>query len=310
MNDGVLVTILVSGIGLGMPILWAALGEVINERAGVLNVGVEGVMLIGAFAAALVLKSSGSFALAVLVALPVGVVTGVALGWLYVIRGADQIVAGIIFNLLVLGLTAVLYGRFLTGADEVRGLSGIDLPGLSEIPLVGPVLFDQPILVYAALAAAVAVFLLFDRTWIGLYFRGAGERPLAVEMAGLDVQALRWGALALGCTLGAIGGASLVVTQSGNFLPGMTDGQGFIALAVVVLGRFKPSWIVGGACLFGVSTALQFQVQNLGVLADLPAQLWLALPYVVTVIAVVAAKGARYPAAMAAPYRRPGTASD
>jgi simple sugar transport system permease protein len=308
MNDGVFVAIVTSGVALSIPILWAALGEVINERAGILNIGIEGVMLFGAFAAAITLKGSDSFVLAFLVAVPVGLVAGAVLAWFYVTRGTDQIVTGIIFNLFALGLTTVLYNEFLTGAGTVRGIGGIDLPGLADLPLVGPVLFDQTLVAYAAVLVAVLVFLLLKRTWLGLYLRGIGERPRAGDTAGLSVIRLRYIALLVACPLVALGGASIIITQGGNFLPNVTSGQGFIALAVVVLGRFNPLWIVGGAFLFGLSTALQFQAQNLGLLSDLPAQLWLALPYIVTIIAVVVAKGAQYPAATAIPYTRPGTA--
>lgn len=307
MNDGVVVAILASGITLSVPILWAALGEVINEKAGVLNVGIEGVMLFGAFAGALVLRHTGSDIVAVLAAVPTGILAGCVLTWFYVVRGADQIVTGLMFNLLALGATTVMYDLWLTGAGTVKASSSLAIPFLSDLPFFGPLLFDQTALVYAVLAVALLVYWLMNRTWVGLYFKGVGERPLAASTAGLSVHKLRWVSLLFGCTLVAVGGASIIITQNGNFVPNVTAGQGFIALAVVVLGRFQAQWIVLAALLFGASTALQFHAQNVEFLSGLPTQLWLALPYLVTILAVVIAKRATYPAAIAIPFKRPGT---
>jgi simple sugar transport system permease protein len=298
---------LVSGIALAVPILWAALGEVITEKAGILNIGIEGVMLIGAFVAAYALKEWNSFLLAFALAIPVGLLCGALLSFFYVRRGTDQIVTGILFNLFALGLTTVLYERYLTGAGVVRSIGQVEVPLLSKIPVVGPALFDQSILLYGAVAVALLVVYLLRGTWAGLHIRAIGERPAAGDTAGVSVGRLRSVALMLGCVLVAIGGASIILTQSANFLPGITSGQGFIALAVVILGRFRPLWIAVGAALFGISTALQFHAQNMGALGDLPAQLWLSLPYLLTILAVVVAKSSRYPAATAIPYRPAGS---
>jgi ABC-type uncharacterized transport system permease subunit len=307
-NDSITVAILSSGVALMVPILWAALGEVVNEKAGILNIGIEGVMLFGAFAAALVLRDTHSFVLAALVSIPVGMASGAVLAYLYVYRGTDQIVTGIMFNLVALGVTTVMYEKLLTGAGRVSSLSQVGIPVLKDIPVLGPVLFEQTVLVYGAVAVAIVVAYLLRRTWFGLYVSAVGERPLAGETAGLDVRRLRCAALIIAGALVSFGGASIIITQSGNFLPGITSGQGFIALAVVVLGRFNPFWIVGGAALFGISTALQFQAQNVDWASGVPSQVWLSLPYVVTVIAVVVAKRAHYPDATAVPYQPPGTA--
>ena len=302
MSHAVLVTILSSGVGLMVPILWAALGEVISETAGVLNIGIEGVMLVGAFVAAIVLKDTGSFVLAGLAAVPAGLLCGLLLGFLYVRRGTDQIVTGIMFNLIALGVTTALYEQFLTGAQKVRSVPAIGIPLLKDIPVVGPTLFDQTLLVYLAILVAVLIFYLLRRTWFGLYLSAVGSRPLAADTAGLSVRALRTTALVIGCGFVALGGASIIITQSGNFVPDVTAGQGYIALAVVVLGRFKPLWIVAGAALFGVSTAMQFQAQNVSWLSSVPSEFWLAVPYLVTIVAVVIAKSSRYPDAIAVPY--------
>ncbi|HVV89720.1 MAG TPA: ABC transporter permease [Solirubrobacterales bacterium] len=308
MNHGVAVTILASGVALAVPLLWAALGEVINETGGVLNIGIEGVMLVGAFVAALILHDTNSLLLAVLVAIPAGLFCGLILAFLYVKRGTDQIVTGLMFNLLATGVTTALYEKYLTSSERSVSLHNIKIPGLESIPVLGPALFQQTILFYIVIVVAGAVAYLLRRTWFGMYLAAVGERPLAGDTAGLDVRRLRTVGLLIGCALVSVGGASIIVTQGGNFQPSVTSGQGFIALAIVVLGRFKAPWIVLGAALFGVSTALQFQAQNISWMASVPAQAWLALPYLVTIVAVVLAKRAQYPAATAIPYRSPGTA--
>jgi simple sugar transport system permease protein len=144
------------------------------------------------------------------------------------------------------------------------------------------------------------------RTWFGLYARAAGERPLAVEAGGLDVWRLRYPAVIAGNVLAALGGAVLVLTTSGGFVPGMTAGRGFIALGVVVLARWRPWWVVAAALLFGWTQGLQFLAGRIEALEGVPGEVWLALPYMVTVIAVVFAAGSRYPSAVGLPYRRPG----
>ena len=307
MNHGIAVTILSSGVALAVPLLWAALGEVTNETAGILNVGIEGVMLIGAFVAALILHDTGSLFLAALVSVPAGMLCGAFLSFLYVRRGTDQIVTGLMFNLFALGVTTALYEKYLTGAERSKSLSEVGIPVLKHIPILGPALFEQSVLVYIVIVAAFAVAYLLRGTWFGLHLAAIGERPLAGDTAGLDVRLLRSVALVIGCGLVAVGGASIIVTQGGNFQPNITGGQGFIALAIVVLGRFRPGWIAFGALLFGVSTALQYQAQNVSWMASVPVQVWLAFPYIVTIVAVVVAKRAQYPSATAIPYREPGT---
>jgi simple sugar transport system permease protein len=286
-----------------IPVLWASLGETIGEEAGVLNIGVEGVMLSGAFAAALGLQLSHDLAVSALMAVPAGLLVGCILAYLYVSRGTDQIVTGLLFNLLALGTTSVLYEKYLTGAGQILTFSPVPIPGLSQIPTIGPAFFNQTILSYAAFLAAGVVFYLLRHTWFGLYLRIVGERPDAGEAAGLDVRALRWGAVVVGCTLAAFGGASLVLVQTGGFVANITSGQGFIALAVVILCRWNPLWIIAGASLFGLADALQFQLQTVSSLSGVPHDLWLAVPYVVTIVAVSSAKGSRYPGAVGVPYQ-------
>jgi ABC-type uncharacterized transport system permease subunit len=290
------------GITLMAPILWAALGEVIVEQSGVLNIGIEGVMLVGAFASAIGYRYLHGLSYGLLLAIAAGGVCGLILSLLYVRLGTDQIVTGILFNLLALGFTSTLYTKYL-GGGVVSVFPNLKIPLLGDIKWLGPILFHQNILVYASFLAAPVVFYLMRRTWFGLYARAASEHPRAAETAGLDVWRLRYPAVVLGCILAAVGGATLVLSTSGGFVNGLTEGRGFIALAVVVLARWNPFGVIAGCVLFGVAQALQFQVQSLGPLSHIPTDFVLMLPYAITIVAVVLARGSRYPAACGIPYR-------
>jgi general nucleoside transport system permease protein len=295
------VTVLSLGVALMVPLLWAALGELITEQAGVINVGVEGVMLIGSFGMALGLKSHSSLALGLLVALAMGLACGVILSVLYVRLGTDQIVTGILFNVAALALTTTLAQKYVP-ISHVQSFRNLRIPGLGDIPRLGDILFDQNVLCYAALIAAPAVFYLIHRTWFGLYARSAAEHPKATEAAGLNVWTLRYAAVIIGCGLVGIGGAALT-NVAGAFIPAGTNGRGFIALAIVVLGRWNPFAVVGGALLFGVCVSLAQEAQSIPGIDHIPASFLLMSPYVVTIIAVIFARGSRYPPAIGVPYR-------
>jgi ABC-type uncharacterized transport system permease subunit len=295
------------GVALMVPMLWAAYGETLMEKAGVLNVGIEGVMLIGAFSAALGVTYGGSIYAGLGFAIAAGLLSGIVLALLYVRIGTDQIVTGIMFNIFALGLTTTLAVEFVT-ATEVTSFPRLEIPGASEIPFLGEVVFSHDILVYAAFLAAPVVFYVLHRTWYGLYARAASEYPRATEAAGLDVWRLRYVAVIAGCVLTAIGGVALF-SSSGGFVSGLTNGRGFIALAIVILARWNPYWILAASLLFGVSQALQFQADRLGPLEHVPEDFLVAIPYVVTIVAVVIARASRYPAAVGIPYRPSAKAS-
>ena len=284
-----------------VPMLWAAYGEAIIEKAGVLNVGIEGVMLIGAFAAAVGVRYGDSLYVGLLVAIGAGAAAGVVLAFLYVRLGTDQVVTGILFNVFAFGLTTTLAAKYIQ-ATQVTSFNRYEIPGLGDIPYFGKVFFNHDVLVYAAFLVAPVVFYLLHRTWYGLYARAASEHPRATESAGLNVWRLRYVAVILGCVLTAVGGVVLF-SNSGGFVSGLTNGRGFIALAIVVLARWNPYWILAASLLFGVSQALQFQADALGPLDNVPPDLLVAFPYVVTILAVVFARASRYPAAVGVPYR-------
>jgi general nucleoside transport system permease protein len=297
------VAIFAVGVSLMAPILWATLGELLMEKSGVLNVGIEGVMLLSAFAAATGYKETGDLEMGILFAVGAGALCGIVLALLYVRLGTDQVVTGIMFNVFAFGLTAALYEQYL-GTNVATTLPDISIPGLSDIPALGEIFFEQNLLIYAAFLAGPALWFLLHKTWYGLHMQAAGEAPKAVESGGLDVWRLRYPAVIGGCILTGLGGATLVASTSGGFVLNITAGRGFIALAVVVLIQWKPLLAVAGALLFGVAQSLQFQAQSLGFLGDIPSDFILMLPYVATLVAVILVRGSRYPAACGVPFKR------
>ncbi len=293
-----LVTLLATSVALSLPTLLAALGEVVNERAGVLNVGLEGVMLCGAFAAAFTYQRSNSFVYSLGSAVIAGLLTLVVLGLLFLWRQTEQIVTGILFNIFALGLTATLSTKYVSQAVKVETLPKLSFGPLSDIPGLGPVVFHQTILVYLTVVLVVVLQLILSRTWFGMRIRAVGERPMVAYQNGVSVMTLRWASLAFGCIFAALGGATLVLSQSGSFYPGITSGSGFIALALVVLGRFSPLGILVAAYGFGIASSLQFYSSSFGFGGPGARYLWIAFPFVVTVVALCTSKKSRYPAAI------------
>lgn len=297
---------LAAGLVLGTPILLAALGELLVERTGVLNIGVEGVMLGGAFAAALGAYATGSVAAGVLCAGATGAALALLFAFATVRLGADQIIVGAALNLLALGATGALYRALLgtTGTALVLPtLPAIDVPLLRQIPLLGTALFGQHALVYLGLCLTPVLAFVLAHTGLGLRLRALGDHPLAAASLGLPVRTYRTAVLAAGGTLAGLGGAALTLAATNTFVEGITAGRGFIALAVVVFGRWSPWGALGGALLFGLASALQFQFQAAAL--AIPYQLFLMLPYVLTLgVLLVSAGGGRAPRALGASYDR------
>lgn len=300
-----LTVLLYTTVLLLVPIMFAALGEIIAERAGVLNISIEGTMLIGCFAAAGALQLGCSLTVATLVALPVGAAIGALLSWIYITRGVNQIVGGVLFNMLALGVTTSLYVSYFSGTTGVQLFGEVPIPILSRIPIVGPSLFHQPALVYLGILVIPVVHWLLHSSWLGLHMRAAGERPEAVDSAGVGVGGIRAVSLILGSALIALGGAALVVLQSGAFTANMTAGKGFIALAIVMVARWRPWLVVPAAALFAFAESFQYKAQTLGLTAIAP-QVWAILPYALTIVAVTFGRTARYPAAIGTSFHRNG----
>ena len=273
------------------PLALAALGEIVVERAGVINIGLEGIIIAGAFAAVLAASSVG-VGVAFGASMIVGLVCAAILAILVVTFRAEQIVAGTALTLLALGLTGLLYRAAFgtTGvALSIPTARPLAVPALSQLPLIGRALFAQPITTYVAYCIAPALAWWLSRTQAGLALRAVGENPAAASAAGISPDRVRWAALLFGGALGGLSGGCLVVAQVGTFAEGMSAGRGFIAIAIVALGRWSPLGVGVAALLFGAASALQFLFQSFG--WTVPYQLFLALPYVLTLAALAGITG-------------------
>jgi simple sugar transport system permease protein len=297
--------LLAATIALATPLLFAALGELIGERAGVLNVGVEGLMLTGAFAGMVGSHLTGSPSAGMLAAAVAAVAVGAIFAVWVVTLDVDQVVAGVAVNLLAAGATGVLY-RALFGTTGSALTVAVFAPlGIApDVAWLAPL--RQPAPTYLALALVPLVWIFLFRTSAGLRLRAVGEAPHAAESVGVNVAATRFAAVVAGALLAGLGGGYLSLAYSNTFVEGMSAGRGFIALAIVVFGRWRPAGVLGGALLFGAATAGQFQLQAAGV--AVPYHLLLMLPYVLTLaVLALTSRTARGPAALA--LRRSATAT-
>lgn len=281
-----------AAVAMAIPLLYAALGEVISEKAGVVNIGLEGLLLLGAFTAFATAHATGSVAAGVAAAVAVGAAAGVVFAYFAVYRRANQIVVGTAVNLFAAGATATAYRAVfgVTGtALTVDGADRLRLPLLADLPVVGAAVFAQTPLAYACFALVPACAFFLWRTTPGLRLRMVGENPRAAATQGISVRRVRTAALATCGALAAAGGSYLALDYTHTFIEGMSAGRGFIALAVVILGRRRPAGILAAALLFGLATALQFHFQALAF--DVPFQFFLVLPYVATLLLLAIAAG-------------------
>jgi general nucleoside transport system permease protein len=298
MSD-VVASFLAATVRTAVPLALAALGELVVERAGVINIGLEGAILAGAFGALVGASAAGvtaGFAAAMLAGLLIAALFALCV----VVLRTDQIIAGTALTLLSTGATGALY-RTMYGSSgaalEIPTSAPYAVPALSSIPVLGTALFAQPPITYLAYLVAPALAWWFSRTHAGLALRAIGERPEAAEAAGVAIDRVRALAILVGGALGGLAGGTLVLAQAGTFAEGMSAGRGFIAIAIVVLGRWTPFGVAGGALLFGAASALQFAFQAMG--WNAPYQLFLVAPYLLTLAALAGAVGrARAPAAL------------
>jgi general nucleoside transport system permease protein len=273
------------------PLALAALGETVVERAGMINIGLEGTIIAGAFGAVAFAMAAGAGG-AFVAAGAAGILTAVILGVFIVALRSDQIVTGTALSLLALGTTGLLYRAMFGTAGvalTIPTAGPIVIPVLSSIPIVGRALFAQPITTYIVYATVPVLAWWLSRTHTGLALRAVGENPAAALAAGISPRRVRWLALLFGGALGGLSGGCLVVAQVGTFAEGMSAGRGFIAIAIVALGRWSPVGVAVAATLFGAASALQFVFQSFG--WALPYQLFLALPYVLTLLALAGVAG-------------------
>ncbi len=296
---------LAAAVRTATPLALAALGECVTERGGVINIGLEGSIVSGALAATIV-AGTVTGTVGVTAGFAAGAVAGLIIALAFAIftvyLRADQIITGTAITLLSLGLTGLMYKSFYgaTGVGlTIPTIGAVEIPLLARIPVIGRALFAQPVVTYALYALVLLMAWWFMRTHSGLALRAVGESPDAALAAGIRPRRVQAFAVLFGGAMAGLAGSTLVLAQSGTFVENMSAGKGFIAIAIVVLGRWTPLGVAGAALLFGGASALQYLFQSLG-WNEVPYQLFLALPYVLTLIVLARASGrAAAPAALA-----------
>jgi simple sugar transport system permease protein len=299
------VSFLAATLLVSTPLTLAALGGVMSERSGVVNIALEGIMLTGAFIGFVVASWTHNLWLGVVAA----VISGMAIAALHAVLSieflVDQIVSGTVINILAVGITGVYYRTFLQNGT-VAGpgtLPEWSVPVLSGLPVIGRIFFQQQFVTYAMLVLIVVVHLVLFHTVWGLRTRACGEHPLAADTAGISVRLIRYVNVIASGALGGLGGAYFTLQQVGIFIPNMTGGRGFIALAAMIFGRWTPVGAFAASLLFGGSETLAARLQEAGV--KIPIQFVSMLPYVLTIIVVAGVMGrAIAPAAVGRPYRK------
>ncbi len=289
------------------PLIFGTLGELICERAGVLNLGIEGIMTVGAMAGWMWVYQGGDLWTGVLFAAFIGAMFGFVHASFTVYLGVSQHVTGIGITMVASSLSYFVYRMLLPSATtppKIEPFESVAIPLLSDIPFVGEALFNQSPLTYLALLCVPAVWYVLYRTPIGLAVRMAGENPMAVEAQGIDVLAVRTGAVVVGSALMAIGGAFITMSWFDAFYFGMINGRGWICVALVIFASWRPGKALFGAFLFAGLEAMQVRAQQKAG-AVIPYQVFLMLPYILSILAmIVMARRARYPHALLVPFRR------
>ena len=301
----VILGIITSGIRLATPYLFASIGEMFGQRSGVLNLGVEGQMLLGAFTAFYVALLTGNLWLGVLAAMGVGALMGLAMAFVTVNLHATQGISGIGFYLFGLGMSNLLFEKVIGRVQSIQGFPVLEIPILSKMPVLGEIFFSQNILVYLAFLLVPAAWFVLNKTTLGLKIRSVGENPEAADSLGVSVARVRYFTVILGGVLSGIAGASLSIALLNVFQQHMTAGQGFIAVALVYFGGWKPWGILGGALLFSLVNALQLWIQVLGV--PIASEFAVMMPYVLTIVVLaLTLSKSKGPSALTKAFEREG----
>lgn len=299
-----------ASVRMATPLLIAALGLAISERSGLVNIGVEGIMLMAAFAAYVGAKLSGSY----WIGLAGGIFASLLVIALFAVTTirfkAYQIIIGAALNILCAGLSSFLYRRIFYGTGlldsgiAVKTFPPVPVPLLSSIPVVGPMFFNHSVIVYFGFIMVAMLWVVMKKTSLGLKIIAVGDHPLAADTLGIDVLKVRYGSVMFSGLMIGIAGSFLSIAQASSFGENMTSGRGFIAMAVVILGKWSPVGVLGGALLFGGASALQMLFQISGV--DVPRNIIMMVPYIATVIAVlvVAKNKVGAPRALGVPYEK------
>ena len=299
----VLIGIATSGIRLATPYLYAAIGETFGQRSGVLNLGVDGMMLLGAYAGFYVTRTTGNLWWGLLAAMLVGAVMGLAMAFISVNLQAEQGISGIGIYLFGLGMSDLLFQKTLGTIETVKGFRPLSIPYLSDIPILGEIFFNHNVLVYGAFALVPIAWFVLNKTTLGLKIRAVGENPQAADSLGVSVRGVRYFTLIVGGTLAGVAGASLSIALLNVFQVNLTNGQGFIAVALVYFGSWRPAGILFGSLIFSLVNSLQVWVQVKEI--PIPSDIAVMMPYVLTILVlVVTVQRTRPPAALTKPFER------
>lgn len=301
----VIVGILAAGIRLATPYLFASLGETFGQKSGVLNLGVEGIMLLGAFAAFYTTFITENPWLGLLAAIIVGGIMGLAVAVINVTLKAEQGISGIGVYLFGLGMSELLFQKTFGNVEIVSGFSSIYIPILSDIPIIGEIFFQQNLLVYIAYIMVPVSWFVLSKTTLGLKIRAVGENPEAADTLGVSVSGVRYFTEIFGGVMSGVAGASLSIALLNVFQQNLTSGLGFIAVALVYFGGWRPFGVLIGSLIFSMVNALQLWVQVLNI--PIPSDIAIMMPYVLTILAlVIAVQRVRPPSALTKPYERGG----
>ncbi|WP_227762239.1 ABC transporter permease [Zhaonella formicivorans] len=300
-----MVNLLSRTIMMGTPLLFGATAEVIAERTGMMVTAIEGIFLLGAWAGFVGTYLSGSLITGFLAAILAGLVVAALYGWICVYLKQHQVVTGVAINILAVGLCAFLY-RVIFGVPitplTVSPLATIPIPVLSEIPFIGPIFFNQNVLTYIIYFLAPLSYFMLYKTSIGLTIRSAGENPEAVDVAGINVLTIRFLTVLLAGIMGGIAGAFYSIGFLGMFTTNIIGGRGWIAFAICFLGNWNPKGAVIGTLAFGFAEAIAIYMQSIGSNSFFPNELFIAIPYIMTIVLTVSRKSFNVPAKLGVPY--------
>lgn len=299
----VIIGILTSGTRLATPYLYAAIGETFGQRSGVLNLGVDGQMLLSAFVAFYVAFTSGNLWLGLLAAIGVGALMGLAMAFVTVNLHAEQGISGIGFYLFGLGMSDLLFKMLLGTVETVKGFPKVQVPLLGDIPIIGEIFFRHNIMVYGAFLLVPTAWFVLNKTTLGLKIRAVGENPEAADSLGVNVARIRYFTITLGGMLSGVAGASMSIALLNVFQQNMTSGLGFIAVALVYFGAWRPWGVLAGALLFSMVNSMQLWMQVLNI--PIPSEIAVMLPYILTIAVLVASVSrVRSPSALTKPFER------
>lgn len=299
----VIIGVLTAGIRLATPYIYAAIGETFGQRSGVLNLGVDGIMLLGAYAAFYAVFTTGDLFLGLLAAIVVGAIMGLLMAFISVTLQAEQGISGIGVYLFGLGMSDLLFQVTLGSVETVSGFPAVHIPLLADLPVVGRIFFQHNMMVYAAYALVPVAWFVLNKTTIGLKIRAVGENPEAADSLGVSVEGVRYFTVTLGGVFSGLAGASLSIALLNIFQQNMTAGLGFIAVALVYFGGWRPFGVLFGALIFSTVQGLQLWIQTLNI--PIPSDFAVMMPYVLTIVVlVITVQRVRQPAALTKIYER------